>query len=269
MKKISPAASHDGPRAAVDRNTGPRCRQKQPDLQTGVRDTGEPAPVAAGVLLRSAGTGKPPANETNAAQPLDRPGCNTGSAGGRDKRNAHSPSADNAAAALRGFGAPEAPHPLDPDTNNQHAEMGPREGSLPTGQVSERSVNSSPRRYQIDPPPSSSSRLIPDPLARHTPPATPPPPSSGNPPRSAPPNWYHSRPPPTASERRCVPGVMLSYAFPAAPVGGPSPGDEPGSGARSIASRVGSQSVPCLSIDQATTAILRAKATAAFLRRFF
>ncbi len=67
-----------------------------------------------------------------------------------------------------------------------------------------------------------------------------------------------------ATNGRSAGHVMLSYALPAA-----SYQDDPGAGFGSIPIRLGSQSVPCFSIDQATTAILRANAMAAFFLRVF
>jgi hypothetical protein len=142
-KKFSPSAPCDGPRAAV-----PRDRQKPRSrlLRRDGRDTGGPVPDAAAVPPRFAGTAAPHATETNAERPGYRPGCNTGSAGGQADTDARTPSAGNAGPASQLGDQRDVRYPLDAGTNSQHAEMGPREGLLPKGQASERSVNFSPRR---------------------------------------------------------------------------------------------------------------------------
>lgn len=167
-KKFFRPVACDGPRQAASGRP-----HKPPHPRRDVPDTGEPAPDAADARPRSGGIPAPHANETNAA-PLDgRPGCNTGSAGEKAETDAHTLSASNAAAAPNAPGPPEARCPLDEDTNSPHAQRGPREGSLPNGQVSERSANFSPRRSCITSQPPSRSRIIGHPVACHTRQATP------------------------------------------------------------------------------------------------
>jgi hypothetical protein len=164
---FSPAAC-DGPRKAASRRP-----QNPSHPRRDVPDTGVPAPDAAGARPRSGGIPTPHANETSNEQPDGRSGCNTGSAGEKDETDAHTLSAGNAAAAPEARSQPEARGPLDEGTNSQHAQRGPREGSLPNGQVSERSVNFSPRRSCITSQPTSPSRVIGHPVACHTRQATP------------------------------------------------------------------------------------------------
>lgn len=140
-KKFFPPAPCDGPRKTVAHRP-----QIPSHLPRDVPDNGEPAPDAADARPRSGGIPAPHANETSNERPDDRPGCNTGSAGEKAETDAHTLSAGNAAAAPNAPSQPEARGPLDEGTNSQHAQRGPREASLPKGQVSERSANSSPRR---------------------------------------------------------------------------------------------------------------------------
>jgi hypothetical protein len=141
-KIFFPPAPWDGPRRAA-----PRGLPEQSHLQGDVPDSGAPARAAARARLRSAGTGAPLATGTSAERLPDRPRCSSGSAGGEGETDAHIPSAGNSVGDRHALGRRKDRHPLDAGTNNQHAEVGPREGLLPKGQVSERSVYFSPRRY--------------------------------------------------------------------------------------------------------------------------
>ena len=81
--------------------------------------------------------------ETKPAPPPDTLRCSSDSTDAAEKTGVHSPSIDN---------ADDARHnrrPLEKRTTDKHPEVGPRESRLPTGQVSEGSPHSSPRRFFI------------------------------------------------------------------------------------------------------------------------
>jgi hypothetical protein len=146
---FSPAAC-DGPRKTIAHRP-----QIPSHLPRDVADNGAPVPDAADAPPHSGGTPAPHASETSNERPDDRPGYNSGSTGEKGETDAHTLSADNAVAAPNARSLPQARYPLDAGTNSQHAQGGPREGSLPKGQVSERSVNFSPRRSSINRQPTS------------------------------------------------------------------------------------------------------------------
>jgi hypothetical protein len=162
-KKFFPPAPCDGPRKTVAHRP-----QIPSHLPRDVADNGEPVPDAADAPPHSGGTRALHASETSNERPDDRPGYNSGSAGEKAETDAHTLSTGNAAAAPNARSQPEARGPLDEGTNSQHAQRGPREGSLPKGQVSERSVNFSPRRSCLNRQPPSPSRIIGHPVACHT-----------------------------------------------------------------------------------------------------
>lgn len=162
-KKFFRPAACDGPRKTMAHRP-----QIPSHLPRDVADNGEPVPDAADAPPHSGGTPAPHASGTNNERPDGRPGCNSGAVGEKAETDAHTLSTDNAVAAPNARSQPEVRSPLDEGTNSQHAQMGPREGSLPNGQVSERSANFSPRRSSITSQPPSPPRIIAHAVACHT-----------------------------------------------------------------------------------------------------
>lgn len=99
-------------------------------------DTVGTAPGDALGPLPSADSAAQPAIATIAGLPGSNPHCNSGSKDAMAESTAHTPSADNAANGPTTCDCYQR-RPLDQNPNSEHAEMGPREVLLPTGQVSE------------------------------------------------------------------------------------------------------------------------------------
>ena len=130
-KIFAPKTRCDGPRSRI---LPPRPNWFAVPSSAG--DTVGTAPGDALGPLPSADSAAQPAIATIAGLPGSNPHCNSGSKDARAESTAHTPSADNAANGPTTCDCRQR-RPLDQNPNSEHAEMGPREVLLPTGQVSE------------------------------------------------------------------------------------------------------------------------------------
>lgn len=130
-KILVPKAPCDGPRSSI---LPPRPKWLAVPSIAG--DTVGTAPGDTLGPLPSADNAAQPAIATIAGLPGSNPHCNSGNEDGRDGSTAHTPSADNAVTGPTTCDCRQR-RPLDQNPNSEHAEMGPREVLLPTGQVSE------------------------------------------------------------------------------------------------------------------------------------
>lgn len=130
-KIFAPKTRCDGPRSRI---LPPRPNWFAVPSSAG--DTVGTAPGDALGPLPSADNAAQPAIATIAGLPGSNSHCNSGSKDARAESTAHTPSADNAANGPTTCDCRQR-RPLDQNPNSEHAEMGPREVLLPTGQVSE------------------------------------------------------------------------------------------------------------------------------------